>query len=46
MFAQGEEKRRVSTMRVGRPAEEETRRFDEVMSEQTKPQQGFVNNPG
>jgi len=46
MFGQGEERRRVSTTRVCRPAEEEPRCFDEVQGEQTEPQQGLVNNPG
>ena len=46
MLDQGEEKQRVSTTRVCRPAEEETRCFDEGLGEQTEPQQGLVNNPG
>jgi hypothetical protein len=46
MFAQDGEERRVSTTRVGRPAEEETRRFDEVVGEPARPQEGFMNHPG
>ena len=46
MFVQDEEERPFSTMRVVRPAEEEKGRSDEVMDEQTEPQQGFVNHPG
>jgi len=46
MFGQGKETRRFSTMRVHRPAEEKTRCFDDVLDDQTQPQQGLVINPG